>query len=170
MADPIDKLEVLLDLDLGPLEDKLEEAVDKVDRLDGKTIRVLKRRHDTDISEILAAARELSVQAASVQKEIVAEELQDVPEEQRAEILEQIDAFADREFDTVDLPEMYGIIGRLLWAGAVRFEPSLEEEDVAGLVGRDNVGDLPIGTMMEQAFPEQDDDTAGKAPPTTETS
>jgi hypothetical protein len=37
MADPVDELEVLVSLDLGPLEDDLEEAVDKMDRLDDQT-------------------------------------------------------------------------------------------------------------------------------------
>ena len=39
MADPIDELEVLVSLDLGPLEDDLQEAVDKFERLDDQTTR-----------------------------------------------------------------------------------------------------------------------------------
>jgi len=37
MADPIDELEVLVSLDLGPLEDDVDDVVDEVERLDGKS-------------------------------------------------------------------------------------------------------------------------------------
>ena len=37
MADPVDKLEVLLNLDIGPLEDKVDDAIDEVERLDDQT-------------------------------------------------------------------------------------------------------------------------------------
>jgi hypothetical protein len=37
MADPVDELKVLLDLDIGPLEDKVDDTIDEVERLDGKS-------------------------------------------------------------------------------------------------------------------------------------
>jgi hypothetical protein len=46
MADPVDELEVLVSLDLGPLEDDLEEAVDKMDRLDDQTTDDVERELD----------------------------------------------------------------------------------------------------------------------------
>jgi len=135
--------------------------------VDGKAIRVLNTRHNTDLSDILEAAMDLATQGAAVQAEDVPEEaLEELPEEQRAAVEKQ----ATPE-DVMELTAIYGTVGRLLWAGAVRFEPSLSEEDVCGLVGPDNVTDLPLGEMIARAFPnEEEDDTAGKASPTARTS
>jgi len=134
--------------------------------IDGKAIRVLNTRHNTDLSDILEAAIDLATQGAAVQAEPVPEEaLEELPEEQRAVVEEQ----ATPE-DVMELTAIYGTVGRLLWAGAVRFEPSLSEEAVCGLVGPDNVTDLPLGEMIARAFPDEEDDTAGKASPTARTS
>lgn len=134
--------------------------------VDGKAIRVLNTRHNTDLSDILEAAMDLATQGAAVQAEDVPEEaLEELPEEQR----EAIERQATPE-DLMGLTAIYGTVGRLLWAGAVRFEPSLEEKDVCGLVGPDNVTDLPLGEMIARAFPDEDEDTAGKAFPTARTS
>jgi hypothetical protein len=132
--------------------------------IDGKAIRVLKQRHDTDLSDVLAAAQSLALQAASVQAEALSdEEIDELSDEEREAIEESSGG------DVMDLAEMYETVGLLLHAGAVRFEPSLKEEAVCGLVGPDNVGTLPLGTMIARAFPdEEEDDTAKKA--TTATS
>lgn len=135
--------------------------------VDGKSIRVMKQRHGVDLSEILAAAMDLATQGAAVQAQDVPEEaLEELPEEQRAAIEEE----ASPE-DVMELTAIYGTVGRLLWAGAVRFEPSLSEEDVCGLVGPDNVTELPLGEMIARSFPDEEEaDTAGKASPAARTS
>jgi hypothetical protein len=126
--------------------------------IDGKAIRVLKQRHGTDLSEILDAAQSLALQAASVQSAALSEEeIAQLPDEEQQ-------ALREAEGDVMELTEMYETVGLLLHAGAVRFEPDLQEEAVCGLVGPDNVGELPIGEMISRAFPEEEeDDTAGKA-------
>jgi hypothetical protein len=134
--------------------------------IDGKSIRVMKTRHDTDLEDILSAAYDLALQGAAVQgSELAEKELEDLSEEQ----IEGLRAEADAA-GVMELTDMYEAVGRLLWAGALRFEPELSEEAICGLVGPDNIGDLPIGKMISRAFPEEKDQTAGKASPTKATS
>jgi len=134
--------------------------------IDGKAIRVLKTRHNTDLKDILSAARDLALQGAAVQGAgLSEEELEDLSEEEVQALREQAESA-----DVMDLTEMYEAVGRLLWAGAVRFEPDLSEEAVCGLVGPDNIAEMPIGEMIAGAFPEDEGDTAGKASPKMATS
>ncbi|WP_103021461.1 hypothetical protein [Salinibacter altiplanensis] len=139
--------------------------------IDGKAIRVMKTRHGTDLKDILSAAYDLALQGAAVQgSELSEEELEGLSEKQ----VEALAAEADGA-DVMELTDMYEAVGRLLWAGAVRFEPELGEEEVCGLVGPDNIRGLPLGPMIARAFPDEgnpdeEDDTAGKASPKKETS
>ncbi|MCS4181945.1 hypothetical protein GGQ07_003409 [Salinibacter ruber] len=96
----IDELEVLLNLDLGPLEDKVDDAIDEVDRLDGKSTDNL----EDDFEDTAEAADDLTesmedADSQSVRPDVDSSEITQL--ERRLSALDgrsvEIDADVDRE-------------------------------------------------------------------------
>jgi hypothetical protein len=105
MPDPIDELEVLVSLDLGPLEDDLQEAVDKFERLDDQTTRDAQ----DELGDAADAADDLSdsldeADLKDVDIEVDDGELSQV--ERRLEAFDgrsvEVDVDVDRDFGDVD--------------------------------------------------------------------
>ncbi|MCS3937305.1 hypothetical protein GGP80_003315 [Salinibacter ruber] len=96
----IDELEVLLNLDLGPLEDKVDDAIDEVDRLDGKSTDNL----EDDFEDTAEAADDLTesmedADSQSVRPDVDSSEITQL--QRRLAALDgrsvEIDADVDRE-------------------------------------------------------------------------
>lgn len=110
-----------------------------------------------ELGEILADLQAL------FDADIDAEELAEEDLESGEEVIEEI--------DTTGFSNLTGVYAKLIWLGALHFEREIKIEAILALIDPEAIEDLPIGLMLDRAFPAiqdeaeeetDEDDTAGK--------
>jgi hypothetical protein len=142
-------------------------------RLDGRSTHVLQERHDTDISEVLEAVDTL-VQS-KVDPDVLAEhgidsmeDLDDLPEEKREEIAEEV--VSDAQIDVGDALDAFA---KLLHAGFVRFQPDVTLDEVRGILRPKTAAHVPFQQMLRRVATQKDDalpESSGKGKSSAPTS
>lgn len=113
-------------------------------RLDGLALQRASDR-GVELGDILQGLFEL--QAA-------AEEIEDVDEDTDVENI-------DKERLQQRVSDLTATAAKLIWIGAIRFEPSIPLEAILALVEPDLDG-IPLGEMVERALPAIEDEVEGE--------
>jgi len=123
-------------------------------RIDARSAEVLRDRHGIEFDEVLSTVDRVT---GSVSEETLreygiesAEDLDQLTEAERAALEEEIDSEST-------VGGMLEAAGMLLWAGFVRFEPSLTKEQVLAAIDLPALSELPISRMLSRLQPAADE-------------
>jgi hypothetical protein len=97
---------------------------------------------------------------------IFAAQAQNLSDEELEEIVpegEELPDIAPEESEEVTLSEITDVFARLIWVGALRFEPNVKREAILALVSPDVLADIPTDRMLGQLVPaaEEEMDVSG---------
>jgi len=125
-------------------------------KADGKAAETLRDRHDIEIGEVLSQIQDVS--GGTLSPEVLEEhgisslkEFEALSDAKRKEIVEASDPGGEEVSLTLEA------LAGLLHAGFVRFEPSLEREEVLSAVGFPALAEAPIEEMIQRLSPSRDE-------------
>jgi hypothetical protein len=60
--------------------------------------------------------------------------------------------------------DLLGIVGTVIFVGALHFEPQIERDAILAILGVDAINDVPVDEMLSRIFPaiQDEEDTVGK--------